>query len=178
MAWTSPKTYTAAVLTAAELNTYQRDNMLMTAPGIATATGKLIVTSGANTIVERTPTATYIATSETTASASFADLTTVGPAVTVTTGSEAIVVVTCQLSNDSAGARALMGYAISGATTLAAAAARSLTYESGNAGDFLLASYMGLVAGLTPGSNVFTAKYLATTGNATFVYRALTVIPL
>ena len=57
-----------------------------TAAGIATGSGNLIVTTGVNTVEERTPTTDDIATSETTASATFADLATAGPAVTVTTG--------------------------------------------------------------------------------------------
>ncbi len=41
MAWTAPKTYVAgAVLTAAELNTYERDNMLALRSGSVAMTGQ------------------------------------------------------------------------------------------------------------------------------------------
>lgn len=49
MAWTNPKTYVvSAVLTAAEMNTYQRDNMLETAPAKVTTAGDIVYATGAN----------------------------------------------------------------------------------------------------------------------------------
>ena len=53
MAWTNPKTWVAAAtLTAAEMNTYIRDNLLVTAAAIATTSGRLIATDGANSLVQ------------------------------------------------------------------------------------------------------------------------------
>lgn len=50
MAWTNPKTWIAAVLTAAEMNTYVRDNSLETAPAKVTAAGDLVYGTGPNAI--------------------------------------------------------------------------------------------------------------------------------
>ena len=180
MAWTSPKTWSASEdLTASEMNTYMRDNQNETAPGIATAASRMIVTDGANSIAERIPTRDYVGTSQTTSSSTFTDLTTTGPAVTVTTGTLALVIVQCVLSSDTAGAISDMGFAVSGASTVAASSTYALRYESSVANDILQASAVFLVTGLTAGSNTFTAKYRAFSGAGTSTYaeRFLTVLP-
>lgn len=120
------------------------------------------------------PTEVRIDTSETTVSAVYADLATVGPAVTVTTGTKALVILGGAVFNSGAGA-SLMGFAVSGATTVAAADPYAL-WKSGV--DAIEASRVMLVSGLTAGSNVFTAKYKATSGTATFLYRTIAVLPL
>ncbi len=49
MAWTAPITFTSgSVLTAAQLNTYLRDNLNETAPAKFTAAGQLFVSTAAN----------------------------------------------------------------------------------------------------------------------------------
>lgn len=50
MTWTAPKTWSDAVLTAAELNEQLRDNMLETAPAKVSAAGDLIVATGPNAL--------------------------------------------------------------------------------------------------------------------------------
>ncbi len=61
MAWTTPKTYTGVPLTSAEMNTYQRDNLLETAPAKATAADELFESTGANAIAAtQTPMATML----------------------------------------------------------------------------------------------------------------------
>ena len=177
MAFTNPLTWIAQNLTAVLLNQQLRDNMNETAPGIASAAGRLIVTDGANSIVERIPGTSFVTTAETTTSTSFSDLATAGPAVTVTTGTSALVTVSCNILNNTGGAIGFMGYAISGATTVAADQSIALGFESSAAGDQLYASWSHLKSGLTAGSNVFTAKYSVTAGTGTFRYRYITVIP-
>ena len=177
MAWTDPVTWVAQALTAALFNEQLRDNMNETAPGIASTAGRLIVTDAANSIVERAPGVSFVTTSETTSSTSFTDLATAGPAVTVTTGTSALVIVSANLSNDTAGAFAFMGYAISSATTVAADNSIALGFESNASGDQLYASWAHLKSGLMAGSNVFTAKYSVDAGTGTFRYRYITVIP-
>ena len=179
MAWSSNRTWIAGEdLTAALLNTYLRDQLDETAPAIATAAGRLIVTDAANSITERIPTTAYVATSETTASASYTDLATVGPSVTVTTGTLALVLVQCRLANSVAAGQSVATVDVSGATTIAPAVARGLWYESSNAGDLLLASSSSMFDSLTAGSNTFTLKYRTTgTGTSTFDYRRISVIP-
>lgn len=152
MSWTAPPTFVSgAVLTAAQMNILGGDISFLVASG--------------NTV----------ATSQTTTSATYGDLTTVGPAVTATTGANAIVILSANISNSASDA-SLMGYAISGATTLAASDNTAL--GSANTGFGIQSSYIAVQTGLTAGSNTFTAKYRTTGGTATFVNRVLTVFAL
>ena len=68
-----------------------------------------------------------------------------------------------------------MSFAVSGATTLAASDARSIsTTVSGD----VVSGYV-FVTGLTAGSNVFTAQYEKSSSiTCTFTLRSLTVIPV
>ena len=179
MAWSTPKTWTASEqVDASEMNTELRDNLNETAPGIASASGRMIVTDGANSIVERIPAGGTVATSETTASTTYANLATAGPGLNVTTGTEAIVIITATMRNDTAGGQCIMSFAISGATTLAASDANSLTFESGHPADQYGASRVVFMSGLTAGSNTFSVKYRVSSGTGTFVNRDIAVIPL
>lgn len=119
-------------------------------------------------------------TSEVTPSTTYADLTTAGPAVTADIGSSgrALVFLRTWCWNDTAGAYALMSVAVAGATTRAASDADSVGGKSGTAGEDMIGGSSLLLTGLTPGSNTFTSKYRVSTGNGTFQYRQITVIPL
>ncbi len=181
MAWTSPLTWVSQAVTAALLNQQLRDNMNETAPGKATATGRYFVTTGANSIVERLPTQDSVATSETTTSTSYTDLSTAGPAVTVTTGTSALVFASAQLWNPALNAVAFMGVAVSGDSTVAAADATSLQIDKSTA-DTIAPSMTRpiLFTGLTAGSNTFTCKYRTNNGAnaANFKNRNIIVLPL
>jgi len=179
MAWTAPQTWAAnAVLTAAQLNTHLRDNMLETMPAKALTEGSIFVTSAANSIVERQIVTARVATSQGTSSTSYTDLGTVGPAVTVTTGTGAIVFHSCQVQNSSTGFSS-MSWAISGATTRAALDGTAIRHDGISGGNpWKVGSTDFLLAVLTPGSNTFTAKYKAESGfTATFADRFICVIP-
>lgn len=120
--------------------------------------------------------ATTVATSQTTASTSFTDLATVGPAVTLTTGPTAIVTVTAKMSNGTAANECNMGFAVSGATTVAASSAQAILATSSTGGHAYQMSGTFYVTGLTGGSNTFTAKYAAVTGGTcTFLSRHIVV---
>jgi hypothetical protein len=179
MAWSTPLTAVSnAALTAAQWNASVRDNLLETAPAKATGAGQLFVSTAANAIAARTPSGTIILTAVTTASTSYTDLATVGPAVTVTTGTQAIVIVSGQLSNATAGQSALMSFDVSGASTVAASDNRALRVVSATASASLEASRVNIL-NLTPGSNVFTCRYRANaSGTASFDTRNILVIPL
>ena len=160
MAWTAPRTWvTGEVVTAALLNTHLRDNLVdldrRTSPNEAT------VNSG-----------------QTTSSLSFTDLATVGPAVTQTIGStgKALVAIYASLANTTNN-YALAGYAVSGASTVAAADLSSLQHGSSIA---IRAGATLLQIGLTPGSNTFTMKYRkdAGAGVADFTGRRIAVTAL
>jgi len=182
MAYTAPKTWVAnAILTAAELNVHLRDNMLETAASKATTAGALFVATGVNAIAQRIPQSATVATSQQTTSATYTNLITPGPAVTVTSGAQALVVVSADLQNTSNSARAWMSFAVSGATTRAAQDTEALrampdTFNAEPIG----ASRVTHVKGLTPGNNTFTAVYRSThtAGAAIFEAREIFVLPL
>lgn len=171
-----------ATFTAAQFNQFVRDNLNETAPAKATTAGGHFAVSGVNSIVERISNGAVDLNSGTTTSTSFTDLdapAAVGPAVTVTTGAGALVVVHCTLSNSGTGS-ARMAYDVSGATSLAAADNRGIGFF-GVAGASLVAGTTVLHIGgtaLTPGSNTFTAKYRVSSGTGTFSARRILVFPL
>lgn len=119
-----------------------------------------------------------VATSQTTASTSYADLATVGPAATIITGTSALVILTAQISSSIVDS-GYMGFAVSGATTVSPGDAQALHSTSSVANHADQQSALYVVTGLTAGSNTFTAKYRqngASTG--TYVNRSIAVIPL
>lgn len=176
MSWTAPLTAVAnTALTAAQWNIHVRDNLSETAPAKATTAGRLIVTAGVNQVVERSVLEGYEPAGQSTSSTSYVDLTTVGPIVTITTGTEALVWVGGSESNSTTSGCA-MGFAVSGASTIAAADATSFGFQGG-AGQAGRGMWMGKVT-LTAGSNVFTAKYRVTGGTGTFDSRRLGVLAL
>lgn len=179
MAWTSPMTFTAGTtLTAAQLNTHLRDNLLETAPAKATTAGRIFVATGANAIAERAIETATVATNQTTTSTSFTDLATTGPAVTLTTGTRALVFITAGVDNTSAGANSLAAAAVTGATTDAAADARAALHESAIANAGERATSLHMFTGLTAGSNTFTMRYRVTAGTGSWENRQIVVIAL
>lgn len=120
-------------------------------------------------------------TSQSTTSATFTDLTTSGPAVTVTIGStgKAMIDIFSSLNNNTTGQGAVMGFAVSGATTVAAGDDYAISYSvaAANSGANLGAPF--LLSTLTAGANTFTSKYHCTaSGTATFQYRKIILTPL
>ena len=120
-----------------------------------------------------------MATSQTTTSTTYTDLATAGPAVTVTipASGQALVTVTAGLNNSTDGVATIMSFAISGATTRAAADATSLQSQA-NSVDVFQISATYFVSGLTAGSNTFTAKYRVAGTTGRFVNRSIIVVPL
>lgn len=180
MAWTTPLTAAAnASLTAVQWNASVRDNLLATGPGQATATGRILVTTGANAIAERdVATAWVVGTTENTTSTTYADLATVGPAVTLTTGAKALITVGCYMSNALAGGRPWMSHEISGASTAAANDSWALMSTSSGGGELYGASQVTLWTTLTGGSNTFTAKYKVGSSTGSFSQRRIVVMGL
>lgn len=179
MAWTAPMSAVSGeIWTSAEFNAHIRDNLLETMPGKATAANRIFVSNGLNSIAERAPSTATVATAQTTSSTSFTDLATVGPAVTVTTGTAALVwaVVRCQHSSGTA--ENSWAVEVSGASTVAASNDwRGLQsgVSSGNPNRF---GVCHLFTNLTAGSNTFTIKYKTTGATATFQDRDIIVVPL
>lgn len=178
MAWTSFPTLTdGQALTGAHMQLV-RDNFAETAPAKATAAAQLFVATGANAIAARTPAAAFVATAQSTSTTSYTDLTTVGPAVTVTTGTQAWVMLYAGEANSSAGANVWMSFAVSGASTVAGADNMSVGYDSPVATSTCYHGASFYVTSLTAGSNTFTAKYRVSSGTGTFSNRRIFVIPL
>jgi|SRR5690606_16456346 hypothetical protein len=178
MAWTAPMTaVSGSVFTAAQFNTFVRDNLNETAPAKATTAGAYFVTSTLNEIVERVGSRDSIATSGTTTSDSYTDLSTVGPTVTVETGELALVIWGCRITNDTANASGLVSVEVSGATTNAANDVRALTFDAPEPGSLFQGSHAVFYDDLMPGTNTFTMKYRVGSGTGTFNWRRLIVLP-
>jgi hypothetical protein len=137
-------------------------------------TDKRVIATGRNFPSQAT--SSTVATTESTSSATYTDLTTVGPAVTATIGpsGSALVTVTCH-SYNSAINDTFMSFAVSGATTQAASDnnAKVTSTTSGQQG-----STTNVITGLNPGSTTFTSKYKAVAGTGGFLRRTISVIPL
>lgn len=160
MSWTSPHSYaTSDVVTAANLNE-TRDNL--------------------NDLSRRaTMVSAPVATSETTTSTSYADLSTSGPTVTVTVGASglALVCIFVNMANNTAGEYCYASFAVSGATTSAASDAYAVSMQAQNIGSLQQLSAV-VPRTLTAGSNTFKLQYRVTGGTGTFLNRHITVIPL
>jgi hypothetical protein len=184
VAYSTPLTAVAnATLTAAQWNASVRDNILETPAAKATATGRMYISNGVNSIAERVPSiARVTGGAQGTTSTSFTNLTTVGPTISsLATGTSAIFAVSAYALSTVAQAGAYMGVDVSGSSTIAADLNRSLRVISEVASVSQKMSYIGMFAGtLTAGSNTFQAKYASTSGasTATFDERELIVIPL
>jgi hypothetical protein len=120
-----------------------------------------------------------VGATETTSSSTYTDLATAGPAITMTTGTKALVIVSAAVNTAKIqNATYFMGYEVSGATTIAATDTTALaTGPDSNSGAILIASRASLVS-LTAGSNTFTAKYRRTANTPTFSERNIFVMNL
>lgn len=119
-----------------------------------------------------------VATTQTTTSATFVDLATVGPSVTVTTGTKALIAIAC-MNTTSAADLVYAGVAVSGATTVAASDLYAIGgYTVGVNVPQTQAANVFMLTGLTPGSNTFTMKYRRASGTATFSQRIITVVDM
>lgn len=178
MAWTAPRTWvTNETVTASHMNTHVRDNMLETAPAKATTSGGFIVTVGVNEVIQRTPIPAQVATSQTTTSTSYTDLTTAGPAVTEVTGTRALVSISALIQNNTAGGETWMAVTVSGASAVSAADGLGLSLQSYTGGGKASIGRTIIYSGLTQGTNTFTAKYRVSTGTGTFANRRIEVVP-
>lgn len=168
----------SSVFTAAQFNTFLRDNLNETAPAKATISGSYFVGVGPNQIAERQSVTDIVEDVESTTSTSYNDLTTVGPTVEVETGAFALVINTADITNNTAGQSGRMTWEVSGASSFAAEDFRALrvTVPSTTGFGNVRASVTTAIGGLTPGMNTFTSKYRASGGTATFANRRLTVL--
>lgn len=179
MAWTAPMTAAEnAIFTSTQFNTYVRDNMLLQAPALVSAAGQYVVGTGVNALAARTSGSASVVTSETTTSTSFVNLTTTGPAATVTTGAQALVMWSCLLSNNTTNNLAIASVAVSGATTVAASDSWSAGLNGVTAANTNGLAGWHYFTGLVAGSNTFTVQYRVNGGTGTFSARLISVLPL
>jgi hypothetical protein len=122
-----------------------------------------------------TPISASVATSETSTSTAYTDLATGGPAVTLTTGTVALVTISATQYNNTNGNSTSTSFGVSGATTLAASDTYSIS--QGTNGGFSIARTVR-ISGLTAGSNTFTMKYKVSATTGTWFNRDITVVGL
>lgn len=193
------------ILTAAQMNTYVRDNLLAGGPIYATEalrnaaipspfegqrayisaptepSGTGMTITGIQTIYNGaawttvSPISGLVTTSETTLSTSYADLTTAGPTIAIRTGTSALVTVSSTINTQAATRGGSMSFAVSGATTIAAGDDNCIFAYSAGTDVFVAASRTFLLTGLTAGVNTFTSKYKVQGGAVVFYRRSLTV---
>ena len=163
MAWTTPRTWTTSELvTAAMMNTHVRDNL------------NFLSGWGTN---QNSDSRTYTNTG-------FLDLDALtggagsmaAVAVTVTTGTSAVVFINAFLANNTLGAFMTLGYKVSGATTIAAST--TLQHESGAASDLEEMAGMRIEDALNAGSNTFEIQAVTSAGTADIRRPRLVVVPL
>lgn len=123
-----------------------------------------------------------VSTNESTTSTTYTDLATSGPAVTLTTGTKALVIITATLDPISSVRGLCASFAVSGATTITASDTRAVAMYVGTATAENKAQRMSAasrLSTLTAGSNTFTMKYRATVGaTVQFSDREILVIDL
>lgn len=164
--------------TAAQFNTHVRDNLLETAPAKATVQGSHFAVTGTNAIAQRTTTGQAVAAAESTVSTGFTTLATPGPTVTLETGNRVLVSLYAALVNTTSSSQsAMMGFIVSGDTTLAASVNRAVV-ASGSGGNPQRVGASFLV-NVSPGTNTFSARYRSSSGSATasFADRQIIVVP-
>jgi hypothetical protein len=167
-----------AVFAAADFNRYVRDNLNETAVAKATAASQLFVSTGANALAVRVPSQQTVLTSETSASASYTNLATTGPLVTVTTGTIAIVAFAATSSNSSTNSATYTSVGVTGASSVVASDNWCILNDGVAATNASRFGVTHFFTGLTPGSNTFTMKYKAGSGTGTWLGREISVLPL
>jgi hypothetical protein len=179
MAWTSPLTAVAnTTLTAAQWNTFLRDNLNAQGPTVATAAGQYLVTTGFRSLTMRTPGVQYIGTSDTTNSSTVTVLDSDGAEVIALTGTMCMVTIGSQISNSTAGAGGLAAIDLSGDTERVADDVNCVRADSGTASDTFKLTYTTIYDPINPGLNTFGMRYRATGGGtATFSGRLIVTVP-
>ena len=129
------------------------------------------------------PTGAVVATNETTTATTYSDLATPGPAVNIlrigSTG-KALIAMHSGLANATAGIASFMGFAVSGATILAASDTTAIGFTSATSAVGIRCGSTLVLTGLNPGNTTFAAKYRMDpgVGPMTAVDRRLAVTPL
>ena len=189
MAWTAPMTAIAgAVYTAAQFNTFIRDNLNETLPALATVSGNYFVTTATHHLAERTVYQDAIVVQNGFDSTSYdnpdlaglaGEAIVPGPTVTCFPGTTALVVVGGRIGGGSTSTQSVkMSWEASGASSISAAdewAAGCVGF--GGSTTFAYDSRAFLCTALTEGINIFTAKYAVSSTPGYASARSLLVMP-
>lgn len=182
MAWTTPMTAVAnTAFTAAQFNTYVRDNLLETAPGKSgggTSSGSYFVKDNPNRLGSRLADRQTVLTSQSTSSGSYTNLATNGPSVTANIEARCMVILTSSMINNSDNS-SYVGVAVSGVTTIAASDDIALRFRDNNGSDpsTFQGSFAYIFTTLNRGSTTFTMKYRCNGGTSTFSNRHIMILP-
>ena len=118
-------------------------------------------------------------TGESSTSTTYADLATPGPAVTLITGTKALVIVQARMYVSANVTDVFASYAVSGATTIAAGNSRAgYIGSSGVNLPVIGGASASILTGLTAGSNTFTMKYRVSGSSGTWDRRWISVIDM
>lgn len=186
MAWTAPMTAAGnSTFTAAQFNTHVRDNLLETEVAKGTSVDNYLVSTGANAITQRSSSSSAVATMQTTSSTSYTSLATLGPTVSIDTGTKALVMWSCGIANTTANVTGIVSVGVSGATTTTiddkwaihsdGFAAWNNPWEPADQHNRRMAAKLFT---LTAGTNIFTMQYKVSSGSGRFRNRELIVYPL
>jgi hypothetical protein len=161
----------------------------LTAPTVPAASGgTTMVPSGATTIyngsawVCTTPVGAFTnntgtLTGSTTFTPTLGGSPGTNPAVTLVTGTTALVSISALASNATIGGGAILSVAVSGASTIAASIDNAAGYDNSTVSYFITIAHTFVFTGLTAGTNTFTLNYsLNNSGTtASFLRRRITV---
>ena len=121
-----------------------------------------------------------VAANQSTSSASYTDLATVGPSVTVTVGPSGMVMfaISSLITVSAAQGLGYISIAASGANTITASDTNYYVFQSSSSSGNLSASVTKILSGLNAGTTTFTLKYKSLNSSVSFLNRTLSVIPL
>lgn len=186
MAWTAPMTAVpGTAYTAAQYNTFVRDNTLECPTAKMTGAGHWAATDRLNSVSERIPATQTLSDAATTTSSAWGDLlagsssvaAVYGPVVTVTTGTSALIVISAECRNTVISNGCRVGVDMSGATNRPPSTLYCLRQESSGTSEFQQCSSFQFHNDLTPGITTFTLKYSTPGGSASFNIRSIIVMP-
>lgn len=158
----------------------------LTAPTVPTSTGGItFIPSGVQTIYNGsswvcvTPVGAFTTSSGTTASTSYttslAGSPGTNPSATLVTGTTALIHIRSDVFNNGLNAYALVGVAVSGATTIAASDDYAMFHKMAVADNQISYGITLAIAGLTAGTNTFTMQYRVSGSTGQFGRRSITV---
>jgi hypothetical protein len=147
----------------------------LTAPTVPTGTGGAVTVYNGSVWVCVTAQGDTVATRQTSTSTSYTALATAGPAVTLVTGTTALVTLSASMDTNSTSNYVYTSVAVSGATTIASSDANGLIcgiMAVNQVGSF---SRQFVIGGLTAGTNTFTMQYKVTANTGGWQNRSIIV---